>query len=174
MTNGRRSILRVLPKNIYRRENFSIKDGFWRTSKKGVWQGTLGGMTVSILSTLSIELTRPLNLRRLRELYFKQCRGMIGHDSLGGIIVRVKPFRRWIKQNASKILMTVAEMDRHETEIQKMWEDEYRLDFEEDMRRADECDEFCDNQGSCYDDEDYPWDDFEEDVNLIANALGQR
>ena len=163
-----------LPKNIYR-DILEEEQAFWRTTRKGTWSGRLEGLTRMALGYLPIELTRPIASARLKELYFKQCRGLIGRDCLGGIVVHKKPFRRWVEQNVSRLIMTVAELERHETRIRQMWEDDWRADFEKGMRRDAEHDEFCsgdrdDGMGifSGYSD-----DEFEADSDLIAAATGQ-
>jgi hypothetical protein len=72
--------------------------------------------------------------------------GLVRKNGGGLMVVRVKPFRHWVKKNAFRLMYTVAEITEEETKIEMQAEADYweevRRDMEEDdQREGDACGE---------------------------------
>lgn len=102
------------PKNIFEQRDDVKTIG-------GKYMGTLRGISESVLSRLSMKLDRPINLKRLHTLYWKDRRGLVHLEYRSGnfavITVRRKPFEKWVRQNATRLMKTVKELEREESEV---------------------------------------------------------
>tara|TARA_Y100000310_G_scaffold340632_1_gene437133 strand:- start:1015 stop:1686 length:672 start_codon:yes stop_codon:yes gene_type:complete len=99
--------------------------------RKSVLGGPLSSLAALFLAEMHICLERPIDSEKLHELYHSQgMPGCIRRDGLS-YCVRAKTFSKWVKTNAERILMTVAQTIKFETTRNLEWEADGMEDFEE-------------------------------------------
>lgn len=93
------------------------------TSQRNVWFGPLGSLVQRVFQSMWwADLRYPVNHERLEELFWKTTPGLV--ESVRGQYIRVhrKPFEKWVRKNAHRLICTKAEETRIETEHQTNWE----------------------------------------------------
>lgn len=131
-------VKRSLPRGPYNQIAGSVKDAMARVQMKGpLWSGFLVDMAVIAVGQLPFAIDRPIDDKRLTELFRKEQRGVVRgsfyHPPHTFFTVRKKAFKTWIRQNWSRILVTVAECEEAAREEE---EDRYR-EFSETMDAID-------------------------------------
>jgi hypothetical protein len=99
--------------------------------RRGVIQGGLPELVSYVLGGLPLELDMPLCEERVNELYARQ--GRPGHIPGSGhgfnyrvnYRVRIKPFKSWVRRNASRLLETRAEVDARNSQLEREYADSY-------------------------------------------------
>jgi len=125
------------PENIYR----DAKEVKIRLARRvrGYLVGDLLGCVAFCLGKLDLRLTTPLHPFRAHNLYYRSRRGLIGSAiptaqfGEGTIIVREKPFSKWVKDNATRLVYHRAELDAEETQQNMEYEEAYCKEIEDDM-----------------------------------------
>jgi hypothetical protein len=140
-----------LPENYFRNLGYEW-DTFYEKKGRGVWTGNLGYMIAVVMATLPMHLPRPTcDIERLCDLYMKQKAGFIEVPDFGDledllddprVTVHAKPFREWVRKNASRFMVTVAELEeratKRETESKTRFQEDYWNGLEADERLIEE------------------------------------
>lgn len=140
----RRTLPVGLPENYFRNLGYEW-DTFYEKKGRGVWTGNLGNMIAAVMATLPMRLPRPTcDVDRLCELYMKQRAGFIGvadgDDFLDDpwVTVHAKPFREWVRKNALRLMVPVAELEERATERETRYEQDYWNGLEADEKLIEE------------------------------------
>jgi hypothetical protein len=143
----RRTLPVGLPENYFRNLVYEW-DTFYEKKGRGVWTGNLGNMIAAVMATLPMRLPRPTcDIDRLCELYMKQRAGFIGVPDFGDledlrddprVTVHIKPFRQWVRKNASRLMVTVTELEERATERETRYEQDYWNGLEADEKLIEE------------------------------------
>lgn len=123
------------PQNVF-------KDVVWDGMVKArgsLWAGTLEWLTILACSKLSCRFGHSLNVERVKTLYNKQ---LVGCKRRDGEVYTVDRYRfiNWVRQNHTKLCITVAELKREQAEWDSVddLKDFFDLDCEPDELEADE------------------------------------
>jgi len=147
------------PRNIFT-EGVEEDSGFaFRLSvcsKKGVLCGPLHELAILFLSKINYPpLERGIDQLKLKKLFEKQMPGFLGFEQ-GCYTINKKAFGKWIRKNALKVCLTVAQIRVRDTRFERDYEDQYWKDVE-DQYWKDVEDQYW------KDVEDQYWKDVEED-----------
>ncbi len=118
---------------------FNIFKTFSRISsvrtRKGTAQGSLDILAEYFLRQATFHIPHAIDGEKLHRLFEKQRPGLV--KKYGGCAVRVhiKPFRRWVLQNASRNLETTAELTKRKTQFNRNMEELYWESVEAEMDR---------------------------------------
>jgi hypothetical protein len=125
-----RSRVTPAPVNIFQ----GIPMGRSFESTKGTWSGSLTSLIAMVMGNLPFEIKRKLNADRCHNFFERDKPGLIGYKGgLGFIpVVRKKAFRKWVRQNWTRLIDTVEETHAAAT---KRLEEDHRL--MEDWMRQD-------------------------------------
>jgi len=146
-----------LPENYFRnRKSSRLSSHALIKKERGIWSGNLVSMIAEVLSTLSLNLPRRLHGDRACNLYLKQGAGLVkvfDEDSpiIVYAVIHIKPFRKWVRKNALRLMATVAEISERETRENMMWEkdfeEELQMDMDEDARKEEAVIPSCPGEG---------------------------
>lgn len=122
-----------LPLNIFRDEMKCHKEiPLFRTGEKGIWCGPLVTLVRAVLATLPLRFLQDIDPKKVLALYEKQRRGLVRKDRWA-FLVHIKPFRRWVQQNANRVLKTAAQLHKEKTKFNRTLEADYWAGCEEEL-----------------------------------------
>lgn len=146
--------------------------------KKSILCGSLLSLASFFLSKVTyIPLERPIDWQKLVELYEKQdAPGYIGRKGEGVYYVRAKAFGKWVKRNAERICMTVAQIRAEQTQLNIESEKEYWNQYKQDVRYQEmkEADDLLQPESEEQDLDQKSWDQYmqgglEQDMDLLVD-----
>lgn len=139
---------------------------FKRAGKRNQWCAPFTELLFMALATMNVRMTTVADVEIAHALYMKTKVGMVmdeihinkdGYESYflrGYMVVNIKPFTRWVRQNINRMQRPMQECNRLEDEHQRQMEQDYY----DDMEREDELrygrHEHCDTQNCEHDDDD--------------------
>ena len=117
------TVMLDLEKDIHKKD----RDMFI-TKQKGILCGPLNYLAMYYLGLLEIQISTDLNYGRL---YKNNPIGLVKEDHF--FYVREKVFKKWVRANVTRILNTTKEQRKEDTEIQKRYEEDCRIDLEKEL-----------------------------------------
>jgi hypothetical protein len=119
----------------------------FRTSRKGIWCGSLIEMILKIICQMNLPY-RPIHKTRIHQLFEKQRPGLLKRMEGNCIVVRCKPFKKWVRRNVLRFLQTKKE--EHAELMKRVEEDfahEQTLAFEDFVLEEEETREMLEKEG---------------------------
>lgn len=139
---------------------------FKRAGKRNQWCAPFTELLFMALATMNVRMTTVADVEIAHALYMKTKVGMVmdeihihkdGYESYflrGYMVVNIKPFTRWVRQNINRMQRPMQECNRLEDEHQRQMEQDYYDDLEREDELRYGRHEHCDTQNCEHDDDD--------------------